>query len=593
MFLLHKKKERDKIKNYHPITLLNSDYKLQTKAMTNRLGKCVDNVIRPDQAGFVAVRDILDHIKLAKVVKEYCDTEEVNRCLFALHQEKAYDRIDHTYLWKILKAFKVPSPFLGMGDPLSCLLFDLAIELLAESLRRSNLKGIEIPGAVSRLLVRLFAEDTQVYLSKADKRTDVTNITDKWCLAWTAKFNTGKTEFLPMGSAEYRRDMARRKCLQPNRIRSAEVLLRGWRIVKDTEPIRILGGQVGHKLDVEAIWEPVTAKIESLANKWSAKRMTLRGKRLIVAFLLQSRAQYLMMTNDPPKSVVDRIAKATHRVMWERKRRGLTKIAILECPVAEGGQGVPDFRARVATARLMWLRKWCLPEDRRPLWAAIVDVLIRNAANLLKSDPKQAISSTLTQEWREKIGRTSKLSAELQTMLAEGRKVNVRIEGLKFNKRLRGDMPIWLSKVTDLTPKDEKTAAMKQLREHHRVLTMKDLKRVKYQNTKGCKRHLKCMMCIDLITIKTAPRANIRFQTPMLEGAEAPDGLDHTAHCKKQVLLDLKAGAEVLLNPDVTERESIAGSTRIFGLIPAKNLRTGKGLQWTKRQCFNSTQTDW
>ncbi|KAG8916151.1 hypothetical protein FRC01_003327, partial [Tulasnella sp. 417] len=102
MFLLHKKKERDKIQNYRPITLLNSDYKLQTKAMTNRLRECVDNVIHPDQAEFVPGRDILDHVKLAKVVKEYCDTEEVDGCLVALDQEKAYDKIDHKYMWEIL-----------------------------------------------------------------------------------------------------------------------------------------------------------------------------------------------------------------------------------------------------------------------------------------------------------------------------------------------------------------------------------------------------------------------------------------------------------------------------------------------------------
>lgn len=65
------------------------------------------------------------------------------------------------------------------GDPLSCLLFNLAIEPLAESLRRSNLKGIRIPDVIERLVVRLFADNTQVYLSKNDKWTTVKAITDE------------------------------------------------------------------------------------------------------------------------------------------------------------------------------------------------------------------------------------------------------------------------------------------------------------------------------------------------------------------------------------------------------------------------------
>ncbi|KIO27591.1 hypothetical protein M407DRAFT_59060, partial [Tulasnella calospora MUT 4182] len=88
---------------------------------------------------------------------------------------------------------------------LSCLLFDLAIELLAESLRRSDLKGLTIEGAVERLLVRLFADDTQLYLSKSVRpRGQVKEITDESCLASTTHFNQEKTEFLPLGSAEYK-----------------------------------------------------------------------------------------------------------------------------------------------------------------------------------------------------------------------------------------------------------------------------------------------------------------------------------------------------------------------------------------------------
>ena len=84
------------------------------------------------------------------------------------------------------------------GDPLSCLLFDLAIEPLAASLRASSLKGYNIPGAAERLIATLFADDTTTFLHKEDSFADLMSILDTWCTASGAKFNKDKTEIIPL-----------------------------------------------------------------------------------------------------------------------------------------------------------------------------------------------------------------------------------------------------------------------------------------------------------------------------------------------------------------------------------------------------------
>ena len=91
----------------------------------------------------------------------YEEAAEENGLIIALDQEKAYDKIAHNYLWRILETFHIPheliktiralyeqaetqvmvnghlSPHFKVirgvckGDPMSCLLFDLAIEPLA------------------------------------------------------------------------------------------------------------------------------------------------------------------------------------------------------------------------------------------------------------------------------------------------------------------------------------------------------------------------------------------------------------------------------------------------------------------------------
>jgi hypothetical protein len=228
---IYKKNDPAKIANYRPISLLNTDYKIFTKALTIKLARIAPDLIHPAQAGFVPGRHIYDQVWLTKRVIELAEATEQNGVIVALDQEEAYDKIEHDYLWKALKKFGIPDEFIntvkalysdaytsvivnGMmserpfkvtrgvrqGDPLSCLLFDLAIEPLAEALRQSGLKGFKLKEVDDRLIATLFADDTLVYLSSRDDFQSLLNILEEWCTASGAKFNIEKTEIVPIGS---------------------------------------------------------------------------------------------------------------------------------------------------------------------------------------------------------------------------------------------------------------------------------------------------------------------------------------------------------------------------------------------------------
>ena len=102
---LYKKGEKSDIANYRPISLLNTDYKLLTKALTIRLAKVATDLIHPDQAGFVPGRQIRDQVWLTKRVIELAEATERNGVIVALDQEKAYDKVEHDYLWRTLESF--------------------------------------------------------------------------------------------------------------------------------------------------------------------------------------------------------------------------------------------------------------------------------------------------------------------------------------------------------------------------------------------------------------------------------------------------------------------------------------------------------
>jgi exonuclease III len=158
---IYKKKDKMNIANYRPITVLNTDYKAVTKAIAERLTGPALNLIHKDQAGFMKGRRIENQTDLIRMMINYGSSGEARGMLVFLDQEKAYDKITHDFLFRTLEKMNFPATFINgikslygaattkimingflsesfnitrgvrQGDPLSCLLFNLAIESLA------------------------------------------------------------------------------------------------------------------------------------------------------------------------------------------------------------------------------------------------------------------------------------------------------------------------------------------------------------------------------------------------------------------------------------------------------------------------------
>ncbi len=283
------KGEKTDIASYCPITLLNTDYKLFTKILTTCLSGAAAELIHEDQAGFMKGRSIADQTKQLRMVIDYAEAMEENGLIVALDQEKAYDKVAHNYLWRVLDKFGLPESFTNtvkslyrgattqvainghisskfevyrgvrQGDPLLCLVFDLAIELLAIALRKSNLRGLKVEsdGEVHSLLATLFADDTTVILSEHDSFADLEGILDEWSIAAKAVFNVQKTEIIPIGTPAF--------CVQIIEQHSATNLVIPARIsiAKEGEPKRILGAWFGNKINAEEIWSRTLDKVEA------------------------------------------------------------------------------------------------------------------------------------------------------------------------------------------------------------------------------------------------------------------------------------------------------------------------------------------
>jgi len=90
---IYKKKDPTEISNYHPIMLLNSDYKLLTKILVPQLMKHTQSPVHKNKAGFIPKRSIFNQIQLAKVIINYAEITEEDGAIITLDQEKAFNKI--------------------------------------------------------------------------------------------------------------------------------------------------------------------------------------------------------------------------------------------------------------------------------------------------------------------------------------------------------------------------------------------------------------------------------------------------------------------------------------------------------------------
>ncbi|CAM2094993.1 unnamed protein product [Caretta caretta] len=126
--LLPKKGDLRDLRNWRPVSLLSTDYKIVAKAISLRLGtdykiiakgislrlgSVLADVIHPDQTYTILDRSIFDNLFMVRDLLELRRRDGLSFTLLSLDQEKAFDRVDHGYLLSTLQAFGFGPQFVG------------------------------------------------------------------------------------------------------------------------------------------------------------------------------------------------------------------------------------------------------------------------------------------------------------------------------------------------------------------------------------------------------------------------------------------------------------------------------------------------
>ena len=240
--LLYKKGDHRLLKNWRPVSLLNCDYKIMSKIMTGRLSKFMDKLTPIEQKCGVVGRQIRDIIRNLDTVLD--DMEEEGGYLILLDQQKAFDRVNHKYMFMTLEKMGIKGKFLSMirsmysdmssqicingrltnhidiqrsirqGCPFSMLIFVLTqVPLIHMINNEPQLKGF-LTKRNRRLKIQCFADDNTIIIREPSEYKVIQNIYSKHSIASEAKLNLEKTEILKIGQKNNYEDdefRARRK----------------------------------------------------------------------------------------------------------------------------------------------------------------------------------------------------------------------------------------------------------------------------------------------------------------------------------------------------------------------------------------------
>ena len=108
IIVLPKKGNLSECKNWRGITLLNTIIKILAIVIHDRLLPVVDELLRPEQAGFRKNRSCTDHVNTLRIIVEQSVEWQAKLYLLFVDFERAFDTIHRTAIWSALANLGIP-----------------------------------------------------------------------------------------------------------------------------------------------------------------------------------------------------------------------------------------------------------------------------------------------------------------------------------------------------------------------------------------------------------------------------------------------------------------------------------------------------
>lgn len=390
--LLPKKGDLCDVKSWRPVSLLASEYKLLSKVLATRLGKVLEEVIHPDQSYCVPGRSIFDNISLIRDLLDVSKMFGLNIAFISIDQEKAFDRVEHAYLWKTLNAFGFSSEFIDkikvlyndiesllkingglcapfkvlrgvrQGCSLSGILYSLAIEPFLHRLR-NVLKGVSLPGCNDVFYLSAYADDVLLMIKSQDDVNALVEVSKDFEVVSSARINWSKSDAFFWGEGN-----------------NVLPKLPGGLMWKK-DGIKYLGIFLGDSSYVQNNWEGIVDKIKGRLDKWRwlKPHMSYRGRILVTNNLVASILWHKLACVDPPVHLLSKVQSLLLDFFWDKLH--WVPQSLLYLTKEEGGQGLVHLQSRTAAFRMQFVQK-VLTEQKYVRWRPIAFAILRTVGGL-------------------------------------------------------------------------------------------------------------------------------------------------------------------------------------------------------------------
>ncbi|XP_027156321.1 uncharacterized protein LOC113757111 [Coffea eugenioides] len=370
--LIPKVKNPTSLKQYRPISLCSTVYKIIAKILANRLKQVLHHCISKNQSAFIPRRQILDNIMLSHEFIHYLNNKRLGKDGFMavkLDMSKAYDRVEWRFLDAVMnkmgfndrwrrwimecmstvnysftingqtREYVTPQRGIRQGDPLSPYLFLLCSEglssLLHTATEEKRIMGLKISRLGPTVSHLFFADDSLIFC-KADPK----NAAELRRILQVYEKGTGQMVNLEKSSVFFSKNVDQQLQLATSQaLGDIQIVNKG----------RYLGLPMVVTRSKHQLFGYIKDNIQHRLQRWKNKLLSAAGKEVMLKAVAYALPTYTMSCFKIPKRMCKDINSIVANYWWGeangRNKMHWSSWSNISRDRKSGGLGFKDLEA--------------------------------------------------------------------------------------------------------------------------------------------------------------------------------------------------------------------------------------------------------